>query len=478
MNKNIMDLAGMKVLSSEKIKLIRNTSFSILEEIGVKVQDKEALEMLHSIGAYVEKDGLVKIPYYLIEKALRSAPKRITLYDRKGTASMVLEDKNVYFGCSADCLKYLDPFTGKEMPFTSEHSAIMARIGDYCSNISFINPVGVLTDYDPRMCSQVSFTRVLSNTTKTINFISNEAKATADIIEVATAIAGGKEELKRKPFVFHYCEPIPPLTHSEESCQKLMLCADAGVPVVYNPYCMMGGTAPVTLAGALAQSYAEILSGLVIHQAKKEGAPFIIGNMPATIDMRTTIGTYGAPEFYLALAGSSEIAHSFGLPFYGTAGTTDAQILDYQAVAESTMNSFVNMLSWCNIVHDVGIMYHCSILSPELVVLTNEILDMLKVIRQGIPVNDEMLALDVIKQVGPTGHYLKHRHTLSHFRKIWYSDIYDRSMNQDMSLSVNEKINQKAKEIIEKHEVEPLMPENVKIIKEFENKWLRDYTKE
>lgn len=268
------------------------------------------------------------------------------------------------------------------------------------------------------------------------------------------------------------------MTHGEESCQKLMLCADAGVPVVYNPYCMMGGTAPVTLAGALAQSYAEILSGLVIHQAKKEGAPFIIGNMPSTIDMRTTIGSYGAPEFYLALAGSSEIAHSFGLPFYGTAGTTDAQILDYQAVAESTMNSFVNMLSWCNIVHDVGIMYHCSILSPELVVLTNEILDMLKVIRQGIQVDDEMLALDVIKQVGPTGHYLNHQHTLRHFREIWYSDIYDRSMNQNMSLSVNEKVNQKAKEIIEKHEAEPLMPENVKIIKEFENKWLRDYTKE
>jgi trimethylamine--corrinoid protein Co-methyltransferase len=472
----MIELAGMSVLSPEKIRLISNASFSILEEIGVKVQDQDALEMLHGIGAYVENDGLVKIPCYLIEKALRSAPKRITLYDRNGTASMVLEGKNVYFGCSADCLRYLDPFTGKALPFTSEHSAIMARIGDYCSNISFINPVGVLTDYDPRMCSQVSFARVLSNTTKTINFISNEARATVDIIELATAIAGSKEELKRKPFIFHYCEPIPPLTHGDDSCQKLMLCAEAGIPVVYNPYCMMGGTAPVTLAGALAQSYAEILSGLVIHQAKKEGAPFIIGNMPATMDLRTTIGTYGAPEFYLALAGSSEIAHSFGLPFYGTAGTTDAQVLDYQAVAESTMNSFVNMLSWCHVVHDVGIMYHCSILSPELVVLTNEILDMLKVIRQGIRVDDEMLALDVIKQVGPGGHYLKHHHTLRHFREIWYSDIYDHSMNQDTPLPVNEKIIQKTKEIIEKHEAEPLSSEKVKIIKEFENKWIKVYT--
>lgn len=475
MNKNMAALVGMTVLTPDKIRLVRNASLSILEEIGVRVQDQEAMEMLHGIGAYVEHDGLVKIPSFLVEKALFSAPKRITLYDRNGAVSMVLEDRNVYFGCSADCLKYLDPFTGEALPFTSEHSAIMARIGDYCSNISFINPVGVLMDYNPRMCAQVSFARVLLNTTKTINFISNEARATADIIELATAIAGGKEELKRKPFIFHYCEPIPPLTHSAESCRKLLLCAEAGVPVVYNPYCMMGGTAPVTIAGALAQSYAEILSGLVMHQAKREGAPFIIGNMPATMDMRTTIGTYGAPEFYLAMAGSSEIAHSFGLPFYGTAGTTDAQILDYQAVAESTMNSFVNMLSWCHVVHDVGIMYHCSILSPELVVLTNEILDMLKVIRQGIRVDDEMLALDVIKQVGPGGNYLRHHHTLRHFKEIWYSDIYDHSMNQSIPVPVNEQILQKTREIIEKHEPAPLSSEKVNIIKEFEQKWIGMY---
>ena len=474
MQKNTLDMVEMKILTPEKIKLIHNTSLSILEEIGVRYEDEEeSLELLHGIGAYVEKNGLVKIPSYLVERALRSVPKKVTLYDRRGQVSMVLEDRNVYFGCSADCLKYLDPYSGDSVPFTSEHSAIMAKIGDYCSNISFINPVGVLSDCDPRLAAQISFARVLQNTTKTINFISNEAQSSADIIEMAAAVAGSREELRRKPFVFHYCEPIPPLTHSKDSCQKLMLCAEAGVPVVYNPYCMMGGTAPTTYAGALAQSFAEILSGLVLHQAKQEGAPFIIGNMPATMDMRTTIGTFGSPEFYLAMAAASELAHYYGLPFYGTAGTTDAQILDYQTVAEATMNIFVNMLSWCNIVHDVGIMYHCSILSPELVVLSDEILEMLKVIRRGIQVDRETLALDVIRNVGPGGHYLNHAHTMRHFKEIWYSDLFDRSMTQETSVSVNEKVNQKAKEIIEKHQAEPLAADKTKLLNEIEAQWLK-----
>lgn len=474
MHKATLDMAGMKILTPEKIRLIHNTSLSILEEVGVRYEDKdESLELLHGAGAYVENNGVVKIPSHLVEQALRSVPKKVTLYDRKGQVSMVLEDRNVYFGCSADCLRYLDPYSGVSVPFTGEHSAIMAKIGDYCSNISFVNPVGVLSDCNPHLAAQISFMKVLLNTTKTINFISNELQSSADIIEIAAVVAGSREELRRKPFIFHYCEPIPPLTHSKDSCRKLMLCAEAGVPVVYNPYCMMGGTAPTTYAGALAQSFAEILSGLVLHQAKQAGAPFIIGNMPATMDMRTTIGTYGTPEFYLAIGAASELSHYYGLPFYGTAGTTDAEILDYQAITEATMGIFVNLLSWCNVVHDVGIMYHCSALSPELVVLSDEILDMLKVIRRGIKVNDETLALDVIKNVGPGGHYLEQVHTMRHFKEIWYSSLFDRSMAQETPVSVGKKVNQKVKEIIEKHQVEPLPADKMKLLAEIEANWAK-----
>lgn len=472
MNTNMLDMVEMKVLTKEKLKLIHNASLSILEEVGVKVEDRETIELLDGIGAYVEKGNIVRIPSYLVDRAVLTAPKKVILYDRQGQVSMVAEDRNIYFGCSADCLQYHDPYSGEILNLTSEHAAIMARIADYLPNISFILSLGMLADYDARLGSRMAFLTAVVNTSKTINFATNDAESCIDIIELAAAIAGGSEELKRKPFIFQYSEPIPPLTHNKDSSQKLLICAEAGIPIVYMPYCMMGGTAPITLAGALAQANAEILSGLVIHQAKKAGAPFIVGSMPTTMDMRTTIGTYGTPEFHLQVAAASELAHFYGLPFYGTCGTTDAKSLDHQAVMEATMNSLTSLLSWANIVHDIGIMDHCSILSPELVVLTNEILDMLKVIRHGITVDAETLALDVIKQVGPGGHYLAHEHTYKHFKDIWYSEFLDRTMRKKVP-TVNEKINLKTKEIIENHRSQPLPADKLALVREIKAKWLK-----
>jgi trimethylamine--corrinoid protein Co-methyltransferase len=470
--KNVLDLVDMKVLTIEKIKLIHNASLTLLEEVGVKVYNDEALELLDGIGAYVKNNNLVRIPSYLVERAVRTAPKRITLYDQKGQSSMVLEDGKIYFGSNIDCLKYLDPYSDRTMKLTSQHAKALAKIGDYLPNISFIYSVGLLADYDVRLGSRIAFSTALQNTSKPINFTTNDSDSCKDIIELASLIAGGKKELREKPFIFHYCEPIPPLSHDNESLQKVFYCAQAGVPVVYMPYCLMGGTAPVTLAGALAQTNAEILSGLVIHQAKKEGAPFIIGSMPSTMDMRTTIGTYGTPEFHLQIAASAELANFYGLPFYGTAGCSDAKSIDYQAVSEVTMNCLTSLLSKANLVHDIGFLDHANILSPELVVLVDEILSMLKVIRRGIHVDKETLALDVIKQVGPGGHYMTHNHTFKHFREIWYSDIMDRTIGEKVP-TANQKIKHKTKEIIEKHQPETTFNDKSKLIKEIEEDWIK-----
>jgi trimethylamine--corrinoid protein Co-methyltransferase len=287
---------------------------------------------------------------------------------------------------------------------------------------------------------------------------------------MASVIVGGKEELKRKPFIFHYAEPIPPLTHNGESVEKLFICADAGIPIVYMPYCMMGGTSPVSFAATLAQTNAEILSGLVIHQAKKEGAPFIVGNMPATFDMKTTIGTYGSPEFHMMVAAASELSHYYNLPFYGTCGCTDAKTMDHQTVMEATMNTFSSILSSPNVVHDPGFMDHGKSISPELVLLVNEVIDMLKLYRNGIPVNEETLAIEVIKEIGPGGHYLNSSHTRNNFKKIWYSEFMDRSMGDEI-ITVNEKINKKTREIIETYQPEFLTEDKLKDVKEIEKKW-------
>jgi len=222
------------------------------------------------------------------------------------------------------------------------------------------------------------------------------------------------------------------------------------------PYCMMGGTSPMSFAGTLAQCNADMLTGLVITQLVSEGTPFIYGSMPSVFDMRTTIGSYGAPEFHLLVAASSDLAAHYGIPFFGTAGCTDAKVLDEQAVAETTMELFSTMISKANIVHDVGVMDHCNSVSPELVVLADEIIEGLKHYTQGVQVNTEELALDVIKEVGPGGHFLTNMHTLRNFKKVWYPSLFSRDMQNSNESLVRGKVTEKIKNIMESHQVPQL----------------------
>ncbi len=466
---------NMNVLSTEKIQSIHNAALTILEEVGVTVNDKETLDILDGKGVIIEDDNLVKIPSYIVENALKTAPKDITIYDRTGKPYMNLNNENIYFGIVPENLKYLDPYTGDLVDCQSEQMEAMCKVGDYLPNIDYFTTAGgLLSDYDEKLACRMSFYKSLLGTTKPINFISNGVRNCEDIIEMASIVAGGKDNLKEKPFIFEYSEPIPPLTHGKDSCQTLLLCAEAGVPIVYMPYCMMGGTSPITFAGTLAQTFAEILSGLVISQAKEVGAPFIIGNMPTTIDMKTTIGTYGTPEFHLLVAASSEIAEYYGIPFYGTAGVTDSKKLDNQMAIEFTMNTMTSILSKANLVHDLGLIGHATFITPEGVVLENEILNMLQVIKNGVEVNEEKLALHVIKDVGPGGNYLQHKHTYTHFKEMWYSELLDRTKDKDVPI-LNEKINAKTKEIIENHKCEPLPDEILKDVEKLKEKWEKDF---
>lgn len=441
-----------KVLSAEKIEKIHEATLTILQEQGVKIDDEEVKERLLDEGAE-SKDGFICLPPALIEKALDSAPNTITLYNRNKEPTMEIGKEQTYFGTHADMLEIIDPFTDEVRDFKRQDTELMCKIADYLPNIDFMLAVGLAADVPEKIQSQLVFLDVIRQFSKTINFSSNDVQGLKDQLEILNIAAGGLDKFKEKPFAFYYCEPIPPLYHPQESTDKLKLVAEAGVPSVYMPYCMLGGTSPVTFAGTLAQCNAEVLSGLVITQLFKEGAPIIYGAMPSIFDMKTTIGSYGAPEFNMLIAAASEMANYYSLPFYGTAGTSDAKIIDEQAVSEGTVSFFSSLLSQADLVHDVGIMDHCNSLSPEMVVLYNEILNMLDSYISGVEVNSEELALEVIREVGPAGHYLNHEHTANNFKKIWYSDLFSRAMQKESESEVRTKIKEQIKDINDDYKV-------------------------
>ncbi|MDA8228342.1 MAG: trimethylamine methyltransferase family protein [Desulfitobacterium hafniense] len=432
-----------EVLTKTSVETLHKASLNLISNVGMKIDGTRSLKLLVSHGAKIKASGLVTIPENLIEWALSVAPKELTLYTRNGEPFITVDsEKSLYYGTHADQLEILDPYTGISRKFLKKDITLMCKIAQQLNNIHFILSVGMCADVPTKSQSQISFIETVKHFSKPINFSTNDVQGLRDVINIAATVSGGLKQLQEKPFIFHYCEPIPPMTHPTESTEKLIISAEHRIPIVYMPYCMMGGTSPMSFAATLAQCNAEVLVGLVIAQLAVEGTPFIYGAMPSVMDMRTTVGSYGAPEFHLLIAAASELARSYGLPFYGTAGCTDAKALDEQAVAEVTMEVFSTSLSRANLVHDVGVMDHCKSVSPELVVLVDEIIEQTKAYMQGVTVESEDLCLDLIEKVGPGGQYLTEMHTLDNFKRIWYPRFFSRQMQQGNNSFVRPRIKQ------------------------------------
>jgi len=181
-------------------------------------------------------------------------------------------------------------------------------------------------------------------------------------------VAGGWEALARRPYYVHYAEPFSPFMHTDEGIAKLLFCVEHGIPVIYTSMTLAGSSAPVTAAGNLVACMAESLSGLVIAQLKRRGAPFIFGGVPTIMDMKSMLVSYGAPELSLWAAALTEMAHYLHLPMFSTAGCTDAVDFDQQAAAESSISCLMAALSGANLVHDVGFTEAANSASLELIV--------------------------------------------------------------------------------------------------------------
>jgi trimethylamine---corrinoid protein Co-methyltransferase len=236
--------------------------------------------------------------------------------------------------------------------------------------------------------------------------------------------------------------------------------AEHGLPITHSPAPMMGGTAPVTMAGGLALGNAEVLSSLVMHQLKRAGAPFVYGQGLHHIDMRQTISVYGAPEYQLARVMVMEMGRYYGLPTWGYAGHSDSCAMDEQAAIDSAFSVLVALLNGTNLAHDVGYLEAGLTTSPEMIVLTAENISMMRHFTQGASLDAEALALDVIQSVGPGGDFLAQTHTAKHFREYWQPKLFSRQRLDDWvqggKKRLGDRLREKTVAIMEKHQPQPL----------------------
>lgn len=461
------------VLTDEQLEAIHTTSLEILEDVGIKITHKEALALLDGAGARVKGDR-VRIPSWLVEDAIRKSPPRLVLGNRQGERVVNLEGDNAFFGPSLDCMEYLDPDTSERRPYRLDDCRVTARIADALSCYDWVMTINHADDVSEKVADKLIAKQVLSNTEKPYVFCCNNRESLKEIYEMALLVCGGKNNFQQAPTIVQFTQPIAPLVHYDSSVDKLIFCAENGIPIIYYSAVMCGGTAPMTYAGALAQASAESLSGLVIAQIVKPGASFVYGSFTTVMDMKTTVFSYAAPEMSLMTAAMTQMAQRYQLPFFGSAGCADAKYPDAQAAAEAAMSCFSSALIGSNLIHDPGWLDHGTVASPAYMVLVHEIIDMINHYMTGIDVNEETLALDIIKKTGPGGQFLTDPHTLNHHRNAWYSDIFDRTgwdawLNAG-GVKFEERLRQKTLTLM-KHVPEPLPNEVTAELEKMAQHW-------
>jgi trimethylamine--corrinoid protein Co-methyltransferase len=445
-------------LSNDQLAQIHNASLEILDRTGVCLYEEEALNLLKKAGVKVEDGNRVRIPPGLVEWALSIAPKRVVLCDRNGRRVMPLERNNVFFGPGSDCPNILDHRTGERRRGTLRDIEEGIRLCDALPNIDFLMSICIASDIDQQVADRYQMRAMLMNSTKPILFVTTEFEGTVDAIKMAEAVAGGEEELRRNPICALYINVTSPLRHNTEALQKLLFMAGKGLPTTYTPVVLRGISGPVTPAGALALANAGELAGLVIAQLKREGAPIILsGGTNDMLDMRTLGDVYAAPENRVMFV---EMAHYYGLPVFGLGGASDSKLPDEQAAAEAAFSLILETLAGTHLVHDVGYLESGMTNSFEQIVICDELINYVKRFMQGLVVNEETLALDVIDQVGPHGDFLGTEHTARHYKEDWYPRLLDRNDFDTWKAAGGKTLRQRARERVEEilssHRPEPL----------------------
>jgi len=466
MTQDILAFPQLSMLSREQCEIIHCASLEILRRTGVRVYHDEALDLLRQTDAVITDDNLVRFPPGLVEWALKQAPSRIVLCKR-GSDEVIarLEGMEVNFGPGSDCPNYLDPHTGEHRPFTAADVVDCIHVVDALPQLQFCMSMGIPSDLDTANPYRHQFALMLEHTTKPVVFVCDDRADCEAIVSMASAAAGGMDRLRLNPTLLLYSEPSTPLKHSETATGKLLYMAEQALPIVHSPAPMMGGTAPVTLAGGLALGNAEVLSSLVMHQLKHPGAPFVYGIQAHHMDMKTTISVYGAPEYEVARVATAEMGRFYDLPTWGNAGMSDSCVMDEQAAADATFSVLVALLTGTNLAHDIGYLEAGLTTSPEMTVFTAETISMMRRFMEGVSLDAESLALEVIHQVGPGGDFLTARHTLKHFRELWQPALISRQRMDDWatdgSRRLGERLREKTVSIIEEHRPEPL-PDGVR----------------
>jgi trimethylamine--corrinoid protein Co-methyltransferase len=461
---------ALKMFSSEDIQRLHEATLDVIENTGVRFPSRKALEIWSDAGAQVDYEtSIVKAPADLIERALKEAPPVYTLAARDTSQDLPLDGNHVWLGTDGCGVEIIDLNTGERRRSRLQDVEEIARIGDAVEQVAFHWVALSAQDKPANTRGLHEIAAVWRNSTKHVQtesiYSAREAQAA---VEMATILAGSKEALRQRPLLSLMQCTAPPLGQDGGSLEAALIGAQAGIPVGFMTMAANLTTGPATMAGNLVVGNAEVISATALIQLASPGSPVFYAAAQTASDLRTGAYTGGGPEDFLYGAAGNILADFYKIPISMGSFATGAKEPNWQAGIENSLSTFMASIVMSDMLLGVGFLHGSRIWSYEQMLMDCEIFEIVRRVISGIEVNDETLALDTIKAVGPGGNFLTQKHTRAHMREIWVPDFMDRrpyNVWEEKKDGARDWAREKARKILENHQPDVL---DAKVRKEFD----------
>jgi trimethylamine---corrinoid protein Co-methyltransferase len=416
-----MQLAPLQVLSESEIKQIHEATVEILTHCGVKMVYRPMLDFLKDQGLGVDTEtGIVRFSPAAIEDALAATPPQFDVFDREGRFLYILGDGKSKIAAGHNAVFWVDTETGQTRSSTVADVELFARV---CQELECIDMIGIpVMPQDvpnPKATLPYAVRATIANSTKPIFFSTDNCKVNRACIELLRAAFSG--DFQQQVYGISQLSSTSPLFWEHGVLEAIMDPAPTGVPLAILPEPIAGFTAPYTLAGLVTMNNAECLSGLVMIQLLRRGAKFLYANSWTTMDMRTASALVGSTETTICHIAGAQLARFYHLPCHTTAPNSDNHAHDEQNAWEKTFGQFCAVAAGNDLIVNCGMFATGLTCSHEQLLMDEEISAMSRRISQGVLVNAETIAADLIQQIGPHGQgYLTAEHTLRWLRSAEY----------------------------------------------------------
>ena len=411
------------LMTEEQIQEAHRNTLRVLSETGVRVDSPEILQLLERKLGLQSQDRIIKFPPEVVEEAIKSAPKTIDLYDRRGEHKLKLGENRLSFGVGVTALFYQNPVDEKLDLFKRENFRDLVRLGSALPLYDVISTVGIIRDVPEDQSDLIGSLEHISNTTKPLVLLVSDEHKFPAVMEMYEKLHG---DLGTKPFIIPYFNPVSPLCMNAGTVDKMKISIERGLPIIFSNYSMAGASTPLTPAGTLTLLMAELLAGLVISQTIKKGAPILLGMLPVYFDMRTMLNFYD-PQSVLISVACSEMMKHYGIPHCSTSGSGTGWGMDLIAADTYWMNTLALLLSSGHLAPFIGDSLGSKSISPTTFVHAHEIIDQALRLHSGFQLDDVNSAVEEIFKVGPGKSFLNQPSTLKNYKKGYYvSGVYPR----------------------------------------------------